>query len=56
MKELSKIVWVIFGIIIGFGFAIGMKNIPTAVAGNDRHEDFVMATKSSAEEILRLFA
>ena len=44
MKELSKIVWVMFGIIIGFGFAIGMKNIPTAVAGNDRHEDFVMAT------------
>ena len=44
MKELSRIVWVLFGIMIGFAFAIGMKNIPTAVAGNDRHEDFVMAT------------
>ncbi len=44
MKEPVRFFWLSIGILIGVVIAFSFKNLPNAIAGNDRHEDFIIAT------------
>ena len=44
MRKLTPILWLTLGLALGIGAMIAYRGTQPALAGNDRHEDYIMAT------------
>src|SRR5262245_41304657 len=44
MRKLTPILWLTLGLALGIGATTAYRGTQPALAGNDRHEDYIMAT------------